>query len=211
MTTIKICGITNLEDAKAAVRFGADQIGLNFYPRSPRYVTVEQARRIAETVTSKAASVGVFVNASLQGIAEIARTVALDAIQLHGDETADFIKELRDETGLKVIKAIRVAATFEPAEQNSFGADAVLLDSFSDRERGGTGKTFDWDFARRFSKLGPKVYLAGGLTPENVREAIATVQPYAVDTCSGVESSPGTKDHLRLKLFIERANENDGL
>ena len=211
MTTIKICGITNLEDAKAAVRFGADQIGLNFYPRSPRYVTVEQARRIAETVTSKAASVGVFVNASLRGIAEIARTVALDAIQLHGDETADFIKELRDETGLAVIKAIRVVATFEPSELNSFGADAVLLDSFSNRERGGTGKTFDWDFARRFSKLGPKVYLAGGLTPENVREAIATVQPYAVDTCSGVESSPGTKDHKRLRLFIERAKENDGL
>ncbi|HEX2639412.1 MAG TPA: phosphoribosylanthranilate isomerase [Pyrinomonadaceae bacterium] len=209
MTKIKICGITNLEDAKAAVRFGADQIGLNFYPQSPRYVTVEQARRIAETVASRAAAVGVFVNEPLETIVEIARKVALEAIQLHGDETADFIKGLRNETGLTVIKAIRVADGLDSAEQNSFGADAILLDSFSNSERGGTGKTFDWDVARRFSNLALKIYLAGGLTPENVREAIAAVKPYAVDSCSGVELTPGIKDHLRLKLFIERAMEND--
>jgi phosphoribosylanthranilate isomerase len=208
MTKIKICGITNLEDAKAAVRFGADQIGLNFYPQSPRYVTVEQARQIAETVASRAA-VGVFVNEPLETIVEIARKVALEAIQLHGDETADFIKGLRNETGLTVIKAIRVADGLDSAEQNSFGADAILLDSFSNSERGGTGKTFDWDVARRFSNLALKIYLAGGLTPENVREAIAAVKPYAVDSCSGVELTPGIKDHLRLKLFIERAMEND--
>src|SRR3982751_2612534 len=191
MTRIKICGITNMRDALAAMGYGADEIGLNFYPRSPRYITVECALRISDEAGPAMRRVGVFVNESPRKIVEIANRAGLNAIQLHGDEDALFIDDLRKQTRLPIIKAVRVKPGFDATELTTLGADAVLLDSFSGSERGGSGKAFDWSVARNISESVAMLYLAGGLTPENIGEAIERVKPYALDVCSGIEAEPG--------------------
>lgn len=200
---VKICGITNLEDALAAVEAGADALGFNFYRQSPRYVAPEVARRIVSCLPQGVMTVGVFVNEDEpEQVARIADEVGLTAVQLHGDESPEYCRALR---GRFVIKAVRAGADFEPENVCSYEADAILLDAFSEKERGGTGMVADWGVARRVRELVPRLFLAGGLAPENVAAAIDAVGPYAVDACSLLESAPGRKDPLRLRAFIAAA------
>lgn len=203
MVRIKICGITNLDDALAATEAGADELGFNFYPRSPRYILPRDARRIIERLPPEVLSVGVFVNEDTpETLAQLADQAHVGAIQLHGDESPAYCRALKTRA---VIKALRVGEDFDVEAVGDFATDAVLLDGYSARERGGTGQTFDWALARRTREKVAKLYLAGGLTADNVAAAIASVQPYAVDACSGVEASPGHKDVTRLRSFIEAA------
>lgn len=203
MIQIKVCGITNLADALAAIEAGADALGFNFYRRSPRYVEPERARQIIARLPQFVLSVGVFVNEETPGAVERAAGEAgVAAVQLHGDESPEFCASL---AGLRVIKALRVGEEFAPAEAARYHAEAILLDSFSAKARGGTGVTFDWSLACRTRELVPRLYLAGGLTLENVAAAVAAVRPFAVDVCSGVESHPGRKDFARLKSFVVAA------
>ncbi|HEY0319972.1 MAG TPA: phosphoribosylanthranilate isomerase [Pyrinomonadaceae bacterium] len=200
MVRVKICGITNLEDACAAVEAGADALGFNFYPRSPRYISRLDARRIIEQLPPDILTVGVFVNeAEPEALARMAEESNVGAVQLHGDESPAYCRALGN---LYVIKALRVAEAFVPESVLEYETEAILLDAFDRRERGGTGRTFDWDIARRVRALVPKLYLAGGLSVENVSEAIETVRPYAVDACSRLESTPGRKDPERVRSFI---------
>jgi phosphoribosylanthranilate isomerase len=201
MVMVKICGITNWTDARLAVEAGADFLGFNFYPPSPRYILPSEARRIARRLPKKIRTVGVFVNQTEERMVEIARSVGLDFLQLHGDESPDTVSRLR--RCLPVIKALQVRKAFRTAKFASFrAADALLLDSFDSRRRGGTGKTFQWSLARRAKRYG-RIFLAGGLTPENVAEAIRVAKPYAIDVCTGVEEKPGKKDAARIKALMK--------
>lgn len=203
MTFVKICGITNLEDAVTAVDAGADYLGFNFYPASPRYIAPNIARKIISELPPQILTVGVFVNEKTPAdVLRIADVAGVKVVQLHGDEPSEYCKKLKDRY---VIKALRVNADFDVQTVVGCGGDAVLLDGFDRQVRGGTGKVFDWRVAQNAQRLISKVFLAGGLSPENVGEAINTVQPYAVDVCSSIEREPGKKDVGRMKLFIERA------
>ncbi|HEU4597889.1 MAG TPA: phosphoribosylanthranilate isomerase [Pyrinomonadaceae bacterium] len=202
MVRVKICGITNEEDALAAVEAGADALGFNFYRRSPRYVSPQAARRIVERVPERVLCVGVFVNEEAEEVRRVVTEAGLGAAQLHGDETADYCRGLM--CGM-TIKALRVGEGFDIGRVAQAGADAVLLDAFSGEAFGGTGRTFDWDLARRACELVPKLFLAGGLTPSNVADAVRAVRPFAVDVCSGVESAPGRKSPALVKDFIASA------
>ncbi|MEO7672744.1 MAG: phosphoribosylanthranilate isomerase [Pyrinomonadaceae bacterium] len=208
MAEIKICGITNLEDALLCVQLGADTLGFNFYPASPRYIDPKNARVIVEQMPVNILNVGVFVNADAETIQAAAETAGLGAVQLHGDETPAFARDLRERLKLPVIKAFRVSKDFTPEDVRQFDVDAVLLDTFSPTMHGGTGETFDWNTARKVRKIFPRMYLAGGISPENVHLAISEVDPFAIDACSSLESSPGKKDPRRLHLFIEEAKRN---
>lgn len=200
MVEVKICGITNVDDARAAVEAGAYALGFNFYRRSPRYISPLDARRIIGQLPSHIMTVGVFVNeAAPEDVARIAGESNVCAVQLHGDESPAYCRALRS---LNVIKALRVAEDFVPESATEYETEAILLDSFDRRERGGTGRTFDWEIARLVRVLVPKLYLAGGLSLENVAEAIETVRPFAVDACSRLESAPGVKDQERMRAFI---------
>jgi phosphoribosylanthranilate isomerase len=194
---LKICGITSWVDARWACDAGADYLGFNFYARSPRYILPAKARKIVERLPAHVAAVGVFVNESEMKMLEITRTVGLGYLQLHGDESPAAVARLA--RSVRVIKAVRVRESFRPAQLSRFKhAAEILLDGFDRRQRGGTGKTFDWDVARRSNRYG-RIFLAGGLTSENIAEAIRIAKPYAVDICSGVEQKPGKKDPQKLK------------
>jgi phosphoribosylanthranilate isomerase len=207
MTRVKVCGITNLEDALAAVGAGAELLGFNFYARSPRYVTPSAARRVVERLPEGVECVGVFVNESApEDVARVAREAGVGAVQLHGDETPEFCRGL---AGLTTIKALRVGPGYSPEAAAGYPTDAVLLDAYVAGEWGGTGHTFDWALARRTREAVPKLFLAGGLNPDNVAEAVASVRPYAVDVCSGVETSPGRKSPHLLRRFVESMREGD--
>ncbi len=200
MVKVKICGITNWTDAKRAIDGGAELLGFNFYARSPRYITPAKARGIVRRFPKGVSSVGVFVNETEEKMLEIAREVGLDRLQLHGEEDPALV--LRLARTLPVIKAVRAGKSFRPAQLSRYKrASAILLDGFDRSRRGGTGRTFDWQFARRAKSYG-RIFLAGGLTPENVREAIRIAQPYAVDVCSGIEKAPGKKDPARMRDLI---------
>lgn len=200
---VKICGITNLRDAHVCVDAGADILGFNFYSRSPRYIAPEKARRIIEQLPSGIQSVGVFVNEETpQRLASIADVAGVTVVQLHGEETPSYCQELKDR---RVIKAIRVDTDFSPQQLDRYQTEAILLDAFSASGRGGTGKCFDWAIAKQMCGFVSRLFLAGGLTPENVAQAVATVAPYAVDVCSSLESSPGQKDEGRVRQFINAA------
>ena len=202
MTLVKICGITKLEDALAAVAAGADAVGFNFYKPSPRYITPQAAREIIEQLPGSVLTVGVFVNEdSPQAVTNIANEAGLKALQLHGDESPDYCRELAANT--RVIKALAVSDSFEPKLAQAYQVDAIMLDTRDNRLRGGTGRVFDWSIARQVSQLVPKLYLAGGLSPENIEEAIKKVDPYAVDACSALEDRPGTKNHERMRAFVD--------
>ncbi len=202
MTNVKICGITNLEDALLSAKFGADALGFNFYPKSPRYILPEKAREIIEQLPPEVLKVGVFVNENLEKIIEIAETAKLDAIQLHGEETPEFARRLKAKTNLEIIKAFRVSENFKPEEVLQYEVDAVLLDAYSRHEHGGTGETFDWEIAKKVREIFPKMYLAGGLSAENVLQAFENVTPFAVDACSLLEKEKGFKDARKVKDFI---------
>jgi phosphoribosylanthranilate isomerase len=203
MVLVKICGITNLEDALAATEAGADALGFNFYPPSARFVTPELARGIIDRLPPSVLSVGVFVNEGGPEVVErIASEAGVAAVQLHGDEPPAYCRALKDRL---VIKALRVRRDFRPEDAVQYRTEAILLDAFCADVRGGTGRTFDWSLAQQTRELVPKLFLAGGLTPDNVRAAIEEVGPYAVDACSGVERSPGRKDASRMRAFVDAA------
>jgi phosphoribosylanthranilate isomerase len=202
---VKICGITNWVDARRAVAEGAELLGFNFYAGSPRYVEPAKAQRIVRRLPKRISVVGVFVNENEQTMLEIAREVGLDTLQLHGDETPAMVARLK--RSFPVIKAIRVKQSLAAGQLRTYkAATALLLDGFDAHRRGGTGKTFDWEIARRAKKYG-RVFLAGGLTPENVAEAIRAARPYAVDVCSGVEARPGKKDPARVKQLMRATKD----
>lgn len=202
MTLVKICGITNLDDALAAVAAGADALGFNFYKPSPRYITPPAAYEIIQQLPSSILTVGVFVNEDSPRTAmNIANEAGLKALQLHGDESPDYCHELAANT--LVIKTLAVSDSFDPARACGYQVDAIMLDTRDNRLRGGTGRVFNWSIAQQVSQIVPKLYLAGGLSPENVAEAINKVRPYAVDACSSLEDRPGTKNHERMRAFVD--------
>lgn len=208
MTLVKVCGITNLEDALAALEAGADMLGFNFYARSPRHVEPAEARRVVERMPKGVACVGVFVNeSSPEDVLRIARESGVSAVQLHGDETPEFCRALGE---LTTIKALRVGKGYDAARAAAFETDAVLLDAYAPDAFGGTGHTFDWAHARATREVVPKLFLAGGLKPENVAAAIEAVGPYAVDVCSGVETSPGRKSPQLMRDFVNAVREEEG-
>ncbi len=201
MVRVKICGITNLKDALAAAKAGADALGFIFAP-SPRRITPAQARLICRELPPFITRVGVFVDAPIEEVRAVVEYCGLDALQLHGSESPDCCRAL----GRRVIKAFRVGDAINRDEVAHFPADAILLDTYIAGQKGGTGCTFDWQLAAGL-KLSRPLILAGGLTPENVRQAVATVQPYGVDVSSGVEKDghPGKKDPEKIRRFIAAA------
>lgn len=199
MTLIKICGITDLGDALAAVEAGADALGFNFYARSPRYVTPDTARAIIEQVPKSVLTVGVFVNEELDAIEQTAAAAGVSALQLHGDESPEYCKAL---AGRYLIKAFAASDHFAPEILLHYDVEAIMLDAFDKTTFGGTGKLGNWSVARETRELVPKLFLAGGLSPDNVGQAIEQVKPYAVDACSRLESAPGRKDHARVRAFV---------
>jgi len=197
---IKICGITNLEDAKACVELGADMIGVNFYPQSPRYIEPEIARQIVETIPRSAYAIGVFVDASAEEIRKTAKRAGIESVQLHGDFSPDTCRELAGK--FRVIRAFRTDARFQPEDAGAFPDCDVLLDAHHVELRGGTGLTCDWSAARATLPFTRFLILSGGLNAQNVARAIAAVAPHAVDVCSGVERAPGVKDYRTIEKFI---------
>jgi phosphoribosylanthranilate isomerase len=202
MVFTKVCGITNPGDAREAADAGADAIGLIF-AESPREVNVEEARRISVALPDGVLKVGVFVDAEPEEVLETAREVGLDLAQLHGDETPETVAAIRG-AGLPVMKALRVRNAEALAEIQSYGADLIMLDAWSARVRGGTGETFDWGLAKSVKGRG-NIVVSGGLTPENVREAIEFFEPYGVDASSSLEEKPGKKSGERLRRFVRAA------
>ena len=195
---VKICGMTNLKDVKVAVDGGVDAVGFIFYKKSPRSVTMQAVREIVLELPPFVDSVGVFVNETAEQINKIADHCKLDRVQLHGDESPAFCKKIRR----RVIKAIRVKDIQSLKKLSDYPVSSFLLDTFSEDQYGGTGKVFDWNLAYPAKRYGP-IILAGGLTPNNVRQAIQRIQPYGVDVCSGVESQPGIKDHKKMQAFLK--------
>jgi len=198
---IKICGITNPEDAAAAVEAGADALGFMFYEPSPRNVSFATAAKITQGLPPFIAKVGVFVDAAETLVRQAILECGLDTLQFHGNETPEFCGQF----SLKTIKAFRIRDEESLAELKNYQTSAWLLDSFSPEKLGGTGAKFNWELARVAVKMGRPIILAGGLTPENVAEAVAQVRPYAVDVSSGVESERGRKDHAKLRAFVSAA------
>lgn len=199
-TAVKICGITSLEDAEGAIEAGADAIGLNFYPHSPRCLDVVTARRIVEAIAGRVLTVGVFVDATLDAIRKTQEKTGFACVQLHGDEPATMLDSLLPHA----YKAIRVRDQQSIEQAHAFAGEHILLDAYVPGEPGGTGKTFRWELARELAKQ-RKVTLAGGLHPDNVASAIEAVQPFCVDVASGVESKPGIKDLGAIRAFIAAA------
>jgi len=200
VTKIKFCGITTLEDGELAVAAGAWAIGLIFWPSSPRRAGFDAAAEIAAGVKRRVEVAGVFVNATLDHVAETADAVGLTMLQLHGDEGPAYCSEAARRTGCKVMKAVRVRSGADVQALAPFHTDYHLLDSFTAGVPGGTGETFAWEIARGHRGRVP-IVLSGGLTPDNVGEAIAAVHPFAVDVATGVERSPGVKDPEKLQAF----------
>ena len=198
---VKICGITDYEDASMAVEFGAAALGFIF-AHSPRQVTPQRARDIISAIPPFAKTVGIFVNQDPIEINKIMRYCGLDLVQLHGDESPDFCDELMPYT----IKALRIKDEASPRTARAYRGNvrALLLDTYSKDKAGGTGETFDWQLAIKIKKLGIPIILAGGLGPSNIDGAISTVRPYAVDVNSGVEKRPGKKSHSLIKDLMEK-------
>jgi phosphoribosylanthranilate isomerase len=209
MTRVKICGITNTEDARAACEAGADAIGLNFYPRSPRALSVEQAVELRAFIPTRVQVFGVFVNAEAGEVMEIFRGVRLDALQLHGDESPTTVAQLARIA--PVFKALRVGPDFSAATLENYPDVSGFLFDTADAmpgQYGGTGRLADWGVAQQVARS-HRVILAGGLNAKNVAAAILQVRPYGVDVASGVEASPGAKDHVQLREFIREARRAD--
>jgi indole-3-glycerol phosphate synthase/phosphoribosylanthranilate isomerase/anthranilate synthase/indole-3-glycerol phosphate synthase/phosphoribosylanthranilate isomerase len=197
---IKICGVTNLNDARMCAELGADMIGFNFYPQSSRYIEPELARQIVETLPSHADAVGVFVNGDANEIRNTANAAAVRCVQLHGNFTPEIACELADE--FRVIQVYSTHPQFRPEDVALFSHCDVLIDAHHPNLRGGTGQTCDWSAARATLRFSRFLILSGGLNAENVASAIKAVTPHAVDVCSGVETAPGVKNHDAIKDFI---------
>lgn len=201
MVKVKICGITNQEDALLAVKLGADALGFIFAP-SPRRVTSQEVKRIVEILPPFVDRVGVFVNERASLVKEIAEFCSLTTLQFHGDESPRYCSQFPH----KIIKSFSVT-TEVPRNIFEYRVDAYLLDTFAGNKRGGTGKTFDWKIARKIKESGFLLILSGGLTPDNVKQAIREVNPYAVDVAGGVEAGPGKKSPEKLSRFIQEVKE----
>lgn len=206
MTKVKICGITNYQDAAAAVELGADAIGFIFAP-SPRRIMPEKAREIIRAIAPFVQTVGVFVNEKRDIIRQVAGFCGLDLVQFHGDESVDLCTEFMPRT-IKVFR-VRDESCLESIRSYRGKVRAVLLDAYSQDKWGGTGKTFDWWLAVMSKETGIPVILAGGLTPANIEEAISEVNPYAVDINSGIEARPGEKDHRLMRELMEKIRRTD--
>jgi phosphoribosylanthranilate isomerase len=201
---VKFCGITRIEDAREAVRLGAWAIGLNHWEESPRRCDPAIAVEISAELRRQVAVTGVFVNPTLDEVARAAEDETLAMIQLHGDEGPDFCREVARRTGCKVIKAIRVRSSAEITGAEAFRTDYHLFDAHRRGRPGGTGESFDWELIRDRRSEIPAI-VAGGLTPANVAAAIEVTRPFAVDVSSGIETSPGIKDHALMTAFAENA------
>jgi phosphoribosylanthranilate isomerase len=200
MVRVKICGITNLADAMAAIEAGADALGFVFAP-SPRQLTLSEAARIIDRLPPLIFKVGIFVNEGLHEVQRIMAACPLHLAQLHGSEDPEYCREVFDQ---RVIKSFQVRDESVLEDIPHYRVGAYLLDAYHPELKGGSGHTFDWDIARLATELGP-IILSGGLTPENVAQAVAQVRPYAVDVSTGVESAPGKKDHDCVREFIHKA------
>ena len=196
---VKICGITSLSDGLAAAEAGADALGFMFWDWSPRRVSLEAAAGIIRTLPPFIVKVGVFVNAPTDLVYRAIGECGLSLLQFHGDETPDYCLQF----GLMSMKAFRIRDEESLRGLPAYRTDAWLLDAFSEDKPGGTGERFNWDLAVQARELGRPIFLAGGLTPENVGEAVRKVRPYAVDVSSGVEAAPGKKDHGKVQAFIQ--------
>jgi phosphoribosylanthranilate isomerase len=200
-TKVKICGITNIADAQVTAEAGADAIGFIFYEKSPRYVPLEQAAEISRQLPPFIMRVGVFVNAPVDFVLRATRECGLAMLQFHGDETPEFCEQF----GLMSMKAFRMHGPETLQEIPKYKTNAYLLDAYSSTTLGGTGEKFNWDLAVTAQKFGRPIFLAGGLTAQNVADAVRKVQPFGVDVSSGVESAPGKKDHEKVKAFVAAA------
>jgi phosphoribosylanthranilate isomerase len=198
---VKICGITSVADAQQAAAAGADMIGLMFYEQSPRHITLPQAAEISRALSPFVLRVGVFVNPTEELVMRAISECGLNLLQFHGDESSEFCTQF----GVFSLKALRVRDEASLQTIENYATDAFLLDAHSQSGLGGTGETFNWDLAIAAQKFGKPIFLAGGLTPENVETAVKKVRPFAVDVSSGVESAPGKKDPAKVRAFIEAA------
>lgn len=197
---IKICGITNLEDALDAIELGADYLGFNFYPNSPRYIEPKKAAYIFDEIPFSVSRVGVFVNEEASKVIDFSTELNLDLLQFHGDESPEYCSEF----ARPLIRAFRPQSEIDLEKIRSYDVDYLLVDANVKNSFGGTGVVSNWDLARLAGQHRP-LFLAGGLTADNVEIAIATVNPFAVDVASGVEASPGKKDYRKMEEFIKKA------
>ena len=198
MIPTKICGITNLMDAKMAVENGASAIGLIFYEKSPRAISIENAKSISKQLSYSVIRVGVFVNQNKDFIDKTISEVQLNMIQLHGDESSNFCNQFE----VPVFKAVRIKNEASLSVMDQYNVAGILLDTFSNKQYGGTGKTFDWSLINE--QIDTPIILSGGLNPDNILDAIDSVKPAAIDVNSGVELSPGKKDHQKINLLFEK-------
>lgn len=203
---VKICGITSVADAIACVEAGADALGFMFYKRSPRYIEPAVAAEIARQLPEHIIRVGVFVNEQVATVKAVLAMCRLDLLQFHGDEPPEYCLQFN----MRTMKAFRVRDTASLRLLPAYETDFWLLDAYVPALRGGTGETFNWQLAVEAKKFGRAIFLAGGLTPENVAVAVQLVQPYGVDVSTGVESAPGKKDHAKIRAFIEAAKGGAG-
>ena len=200
MVRVKICGITNLDDALTAVEAGADALGFVFYNKSPRCIAPEKAAVIVKALPPFITTVGLFVNADVDFVNTTTEKCLLDRVQLHGDESPEFCAGIIR----PVIKVFRIRGENSLQPMKDYRVSAYLLDAYSPDAYGGTGMTFNWEIAKTAKQFGP-IILAGGLTPDNVRQAVEAVKPYAVDVSSGVEAAPGRKDPDKIRKFLKNA------
>jgi phosphoribosylanthranilate isomerase len=198
-TLVKICGITNIADALDAVELGADYLGFNFYQDSPRYISPDDCKVLLSDIPFSIGKVGVFVNADPQYVIDVSTGLNLDLLQFHGDETAVYCEQF----ARPVMKAIRPKNESDVTALKDFNTDFVLVDAFVQDSYGGTGVVSNWDLAKEAKQYG-KLFLSGGLKPDNVELAIGSVKPFAVDVCSGIEKSPGNKQYHLMSEFIQR-------
>lgn len=195
---VKICGLTNYEDAAAAVEMGADLLGFNFCPKSPRYVRPEKVTAIIRKLPAFVDVAGIFVNSPIEHIREVASQCQLDWVQLHGEESPEFCRWLTYDTA-KLMKALRIKDAGDLKQVDNYSTDAILLDAYDPRRHGGTGLTFDWNV---IGHIGRRIFLAGGINPTNAAAAVE-LGVYGIDVCSGVEAEPGKKDHKKMKALFD--------
>jgi len=201
-TKVKICGITNLEDALISINAGCDALGFAFFKGSPRYITPEAARKIIRSLPAYVIKIGVFVNAQEKTIKKIARMLGLNMLQFHGQESAEFCSRFKK---YKIIKVFRIKDKDHLPDVSKYKVFAYLFDTFNPAKKGGTGERFDWELISHIKGIEGPIFLAGGLTPKNVYKAIKKVKPQWVDVCSSIELAPGKKDAKKVKDFVKEA------